>query len=459
MKSRIPHPYVLLVGLMILAALSTWFVPAGSYDRVVRDGREVVDPLSYRPVEARPAGPGAVLLAFPRGLREISEIVFYIFIIGGAFGVLNRTGVVESGVRALVRRLGRDKALIVPLLTAVFAVGGGTIGIAEETLVFLPALLLLARSLGYDSLVAGGIALVGANAGFAAAFMNPFTVGVAQGIAGLPLFSGMGFRLGLWAVMTSVTVVFMARYARRVAARPELSRMHELDQAREPLAGAGAAGPFTKRHALVLTMIAAALGLLVVGAVRWGWGILELSGLFFGLALAAGPAGGLSLDDTVRSFVQGAADITYAALIVGLARGTLVVLRDARVIDTITRALVVTIQGWSSWLSAVGIYVIQNLLHFIVPSGSGQAAVSMPILAPLGDLVGVTRQTNVLAYQLGNGLTNVFIPTQGYFMAALGILRIPWTTWVRWLLPLLLTWLAIGCAAVILASVIRLGPF
>ena len=191
----------------------------------------------------------------------------------------------------------------------------------------------------------------------------------------------------------------------------------------------------------------------------WGWGILELSGLFFGLALAAGPAGGLSLDDTVRSFVQGAADITYAALIVGLARATLVVLRDARVLDTITRALVVAIQGWSSWLSAVGIYVIQNLLHFLVPSGSGQAAVSMPILAPLGDLVGVTRQTNVLAYQLGNGLTNVFIPTQGYFMAALGILRIPWTTWVRWLLPLLLAWLAIGCAAVILASVIRLGPF
>jgi uncharacterized ion transporter superfamily protein YfcC len=459
MKSRIPHTYVLLVGLMTLAALSTWFVPAGSYDRVVRDGREVVDPLSYHPVEARPAGPGAVLLAFPRGLREISEIVFYIFIIGGAFGVLNRTGVVESGVRALVRRLGRDKALIVPLLTAVFAVGGGTIGIAEETLVFLPALLLLARSLGYDSLVAGGIALVGANAGFAAAFMNPFTVGVAQGIAGLPLFSGMGFRLGLWAVMTSVTVVFMARYARRVGARPELSRMHELDKAREPLPGTGAAGPFTKRHALVLTLIAAALGLLVVGAVRWGWGILELSGLFFGLALAAGPAGGLSLDDTVRSFVQGAADITYAALIVGLARGTLVVLRDARVIDTITRALVVAIQGWSSWLSAVGIYVIQNLLHFIVPSGSGQAAVSMPILAPLGDLVGVTRQTNVLAYQLGNGLTNVFIPTQGYFMAALGILRIPWTTWVRWLLPLLAIWLAVGCGAVILASVIRLGPF
>jgi uncharacterized ion transporter superfamily protein YfcC len=459
MKSRVPHTYVLLIGLLALAAVATWIIPAGSYTRVVEQGREVVDPLSYHAVEARPAGPGAFILAFPRGLREISEIVFYIFIIGGTFGVLNRTGVIQAGVSALVRRLGQNKALIVPLLTVVFALGGGTIGIAEETLVFLPALLLLARSLGYDSLVAGGIALVGANAGFAAAFMNPFTVGVAQGIVGLPLFSGMGFRLGLWAVMTAVTVVFMTRYARRVGAKPELSRMYEFDKAREPLPGADKAEPFTRKHRLVLAALLGALVLLVVGALRWHWGILELSGLFFGLALVAGPLGGLSLDDTVRAFIQGAADIAYAALIVGLARATLVVLRDARVIDTITHALVMTVQGWSSWLSAVGIYFMQNLLHFIVPSGSGQAAVSMPILAPLGDLVGITRQTNVLAYQLGNGLTNVFVPTQGYFMAALGILKIPWTVWVRWLLPLLAIWLAIGCGAVILANAIRLGPF
>lgn len=459
MKSRIPHTYVLLIGLMTLAAVSTWIIPAGSYDRVVNDGREVVDARSYHAVEARPAGPGALLLAFPRGLREIAEIVFYIFIIGGAFGVLNRTGVIQAGINALVRRFGRNKALIVPLLTAVFAVGGGTIGIAEETLVFLPALLLLARSLGYDSLVAGGVALVGANAGFAAAFMNPFTVGVAQGIVGLPLFSGMGFRLGLWAVMTAVTVVFMTRYAKRVAAKPEMSRMYEFDKTREPLPNADQAEPGSRKHPLVLVVLLAALVLLVVGAIRWRWGILELSGLFFGLALAAGPLGGLSLDDTVRSFIQGAADITYAALIVGLARATLVVLRDGQVIDTITHAMAVTIQGWSSSLSAVGIYAMQNLLNFIVPSGSGQAAVSLPILAPLGDLVGVTRQTNVLAYQLGNGLTNVFVPTQGYFMAALGILKIPWTVWVRWLLPLLAIWLAIGCGAVVLANIIRFGPF
>lgn len=459
MKLRVPHTYVLLAGLMALAAASTWIIPAGSYDRVVERGREVVDPLSYHRVEAEPAGIGSLFLAFPRGLVEIAEIVFYIFIIGGAFGVLARTGVIQSGVRSVVRRLGGRKALVVPLLAFVFAVGGGTIGIAEETLVFLPALLVLARSLGYDSLVAGGVALVGANAGFASAFLNPFTVGVAQGIVGLPLFSGMGFRLGLWAVMTAVTVVFLARYARRVAARPETSLMYELDRASGPLAEAAEAPAPGAGAPLVLAALAAGLVLLVVGALAWGWGILELSGLFLGLALAAGPLGGLSLDETAKSFIAGAADITYAALIVGLARGTLVVLRDASVLDTITHALVAAIRGWSAWLSALGIYAVQNLLNFFVPSGSGQAAVSMPILAPLGDLVGVTRQTNVLAYQLGNGLTNVLVPTQGYFMAALGILRIPWTTWVRWLLPLLAAWLVIGGAAVVLASLLRLGPF
>jgi uncharacterized ion transporter superfamily protein YfcC len=362
-------------------------------------------------------------------------------------------------VHSLVRRFGGRKALIVPVLTVAFAVGGGTIGIAEETLVFLPALLVLCRSLGYDSLLAGGVALVGANAGFASAFLNPFTVGVAQGIVGLPLFSGMGFRLVLWAVMTAVTVVFLARYARRIGARPETSLVFDLDRTRGRLAETEGEEARGGRGPLVLAALVATLVLLVVGALAWSWGILELSGLFFGLALVAGPLGGLSLDDTVRSFIAGAADITYAALIVGLARGTLVVLRDANVLDTITHSLVAAIRGWSAWLSALGIYAVQNLLNFFVPSGSGQAAVSMPILAPLGDLVGVTRQTNVLAYQLGNGLTNVLVPTQGYFMAALGILRIPWTTWVRWLLPLLAVWLVVGGAAVVLASLIRLGPF
>jgi uncharacterized ion transporter superfamily protein YfcC len=454
MKTRIPHTYVLLFSLMLIAAAATWIIPAGSYNRIIKDGRELIDPESYRPAEGRPAGIPSILMAFPKALAEVADIVFYIFIIGGAFGVLNQTGAIQSGIHSLVRRLGGKRTLLLVVLTLVFAVGGGSIGIAEETLVFLPALLLLARSL-----VAGGIALVGANAGFASAFMNPFTVGVAQGIVGLPLFSGLQFRLVLWAIMATVTVLFMARYAAKVRARPQISLMYELDQKRAPVEASGAQEKFTGRHSAVLMVALAALVLLAVGALRWHWGIRELSALFFGLAIVAGPVGKLPLDETAKSFIRGAADLTYAGLVVGLARSILVIMRDAQVMDTLTHALAATIRHWPSSISAVGIYIIQNLLHFFVPSGSGQAAVSMPILAPLGDVLGITRQTNVLAYQLGNGLTNVFIPTQGYFMAALGILGIPWSKWIRWLLPLLIIWAVIGCAAVLIAQAIHWGPF
>ena len=459
MTLRVPHAYVLLVMITIMAAISTWLIPAGAYDRVQHDGREIIDPTTYHSVAPHPAGVTAVVTAFPKALVEVADIVFYIFIIGGAFGVLHGTGTIQAGIYYIVRRIGKRAALVVPLLTLLFAIGGGSLGIAEETLVFLPALLLLARSLGYDSLVAGGIALVGANAGFASAFMNPFTVGVAQGIVGLPLFSGMEFRLVLWAIITSVTIVFLARYAARVKAEPSKSLAYDLDRKREPLGLPETEERFATRHAVVLLICLAVFVALAVGAMRWRWGLLELSALFFALAIMAGPLGGLSFDETARFFVRGAADMTYAGLVVGLARGALVILRDASVVDTITYAMANAVSQWPSSMSAVGIYLMQNLLNFIVPSGSGQAAVSLPILAPLGDLLDITRQTNVLAYQLGNGLTNIFTPTQGYFMAALGILNIPWSMWARWLAPLLLIWLGIGLVAVLVAHAIHLGPF
>ncbi len=459
MKIRVPHTYVLLVMIMIAAAAGTWVIPAGQYNRVVLQGREIIDPGSYHRVAPNPAGFAALSTAFPKALVEVADIVFYIFIIGGAFGVLNGTGTIQASIYHLVRRIGRREALLVPILTLAFAIGGGSIGIAEETLVFLPALLLLSRSLGYDSLVAGGIALVGANAGFASAFMNPFTVGVAQGIVGLPLFSGMEFRIVLWLVITSVTIVFLTRYAARVKAVPSASPMYDLDRERGPLDPEAAEQPFTRSHLAAVVICLLALGALAVGAIRWHWGILELSALFFVMSVLAGPLGGLSFNETARCFVQGAADLTYAGLVVGLARGALVIMRDGCVIDTITYAMATAVSQWPSSLSVVGIYLMQNVLNFFVPSGSGQAAVSMPILAPFGDLLGITRQTNVLAFQLGNGLTNIFVPTQGYFMAALGILRIPWSTWSRWLMPLLLTWLALGLIAVLVAHAVQLGPF
>lgn len=458
-KFALPHTYVLLVVIMLVAALASWLIPSGKYDRVELEGRQIIDPTSYHRVQANPAGVVAVATAFPKALIEVADIVFYIFIIGGAFGVLNRTGIIHVGIQYIVRRIGKREWLIVPGLTLFFSIGGGTIGIAEETLVFLPTLYVLTRSLGYDSLVAGGVALVGASTGFSAAFLNPFTVGVAQGIVGLPLFSGIQFRIAVWCIFTVVSVVYLSRYAAKIKADPSASPMYELDRQREPVDDLAGEGEFTKRHLAVLLLCVVALGALVVGAMRWHWGILELSALFFALAVVAGPLGGLSANGTARSFIAGAADMTYAGLVVGLARGSLVILREASVMDTITQAMANAVSHWPASISVLGIYFMQSLLNFIIPSGSGQAAVSLPILAPLGELLGITRQTNVLAYQLGDGLTNILTPTQGYFMAALGILKIPWSVWARWLLPLLAIWLVLGSIAVVVANAIRLGPF
>jgi uncharacterized ion transporter superfamily protein YfcC len=459
LKIPVPHTYVLLVAIMVVAALASWLIPAGEYDRVDHEGRQIIDPDSYHRVPANPAGVFAVTTAFPKALIEVADIVFYIFIIGGAFGVLNETGSIHAGIQHVVRRIGKREWLIVPGLTVLFSIGGGTIGIAEETLVFLPTLYLLARSLGYDSLVAGGVALVGASTGFSSAFLNPFTVGVAQGIVGLPLFSGFQFRIVLWFLFTVVSVVYLSRYAARIKGEPSASMMYELDRQRDPVDDADDESAFTKRHMAVLVLCVVALGALVIGALRWHWGILELSALFFALAVVAGPLGGLSANGTARSFIAGAADMTYAGLVVGLARGSLVILREASVIDTITQAMADAVSHWPASVSVLGIYFMQSLLNFIIPSGSGQAAVSLPILAPLGELLGITRQTNVLAYQLGDGLTNILTPTQGYFMAALGILKIPWSVWARWLLPLLAIWLVLGSIAVLVAHAIHLGPF
>jgi len=459
MKLKVPHTYTLLAGLILTAAVCTWIVPAGVYTRVAHGGRELIDPASYHHVPATPAGPVDVLLAFPQGLGEVADIVFYIFILGGAFGVLNATGTITGSIGRLVERMHDKRVLIVPALTLVFAIGGGSIGIAEETLVFLPALLLLARSMGYDSLTAGAIALVGANAGFAAAFTNPFTVGVAQGIVGLPLFSGFTFRLVCWTIITAATVAWVTWYAERVRRDPTLSLVYEIDRRRPPLAAEDAAHVFGPRQVAVLALSFAALVVLAVGSARWHWGLQELSALFIALAAVAGPVGGLSFDETAVNFVKGAADLTYAALVVGLARGVLVILRGANTLDTTTQAMATAVQAWPTSLSVLGIYVMQTALNFIVPSGAGQAAISMPIVAPLGDVLGITRQTNVLAYQFGNGFTNIVTPTQGYFMAALGILGIPWSTWVRWLVPLLGVWLLISGVALLIAQAIHWGPF
>lgn len=459
-KFEIPHVYVILLFVVVVCAILTYIVPAGQYDMMESaNGRSVVDPSSFQYVDNTPVGLMDVLKSVPDGMVETASIIFFIFMVGGAFSVIDATGAIEAGIgRITLKMRGKERAII-PIIVFVFSLGGAVFGMAEETLPFIPIMVTLAIALGFDSLTGIGIVLAGAGAGFAGAFMNPFTVGVAQGIAELPLFSGMGFRIVAYLVMVTLVIGFLFNYAGKVRKNPRLSPMYEIDIKRDDKLDLDNLKELTNNRKLVLIILAATIGLLVFGVITYGWYIQEIAALFMGMAIVAALAGKLGLNGFAKNLVKGFANLAGGALVVGFARAILVVLTKGHILDTILYASSETLLQLPSAVSAVGMYVFQCLLNFIVPSGSGQAAVSIPILAPLSDLVGVTRQTAVLAYQFGDGISNIFTPTSGYFMAGLALAKVPWQKWAKWILPLIIAEYIIAGILVFVAHSIGYGPF
>lgn len=441
-KRTFPDTIAIILGIMAVFVLLTWIVPAGTFERTEVDGRELIVPGSYQRVEAAPQGLFALLKAPIRGFVGAAQIIAFVFLVGGSFKILTQTGSVDAGLQSIVRfteRKPQFKRFILPLVIVLFSLAGSTFGMSEETLVFVLLTIPLALALGYDSIVGVAISFVGAGLGFAGAFINPFTIGVAQGIAELPPGSGMGYRILVWLIVTAVGVAYIMRYALRIERDPTRSPVYELDRVRHPeeLQG-GAKQDFTRRHVWVLLSLAAALALLVVGVSRWGWYIAEIAGLFIGLGIVAGLLGKLSLDEAIEAFKNGAAEMITAALVIGLARGLIVLAEDGRIMDTLLHAVAQASEGLPRTVTVVIMFLLQSSLNFFVPSGSGQAALTMPIMAPLSDLLGISRQTAVLAYQFGDGISNLIIPTSGVTMGVLAIARIPYTIWLRWMLPFFL---------------------
>lgn len=455
---RIPFPdtVVLLGGILVVFMVLTWVIPAGEYPRVEVNGRSVVQPEGFAYVESRPVTPWGLFTAPLKGFEAAAEVIGFVFLIGASFSVVTRTGAIQAALMQVVRwgeRRPRQRKWTIPLMMTLFSLGGATFGMAEETLVFILITIPMARAMGYDTLVGLAIPVVGAAAGFAGAFMNPFTVGIAQGIAQLPLFSGMGYRLGVWAVFTTLSVVFVMRYAGRVARDPARSLVAGLPGLGVGVAVAGATGaagaagaaaravmdePMTGRRWGVLGVLMMTLTGLVVGATLWGWYIPEMSGLFLAMGLVSAGVYGLRMGDTVAAFYQGARDMTVAAILIGFARSLLVVAEEGRIIDTLLHTVATWAEGYPAVVSVEIMFVAQTLVNFFVPSGSGQAALTMPIMAPLSDLLGITRQTAVLAFQFGDGITNLIIPTNGLMMALLGVAKVPYDRWVRFIAPLVL---------------------
>ncbi len=461
MKFKIPHTYALLFFIIVIVALLTYVIPAGEFERAVDPdtGRTFVVPDTYHTVERSPVGFFGLFKAIPGGMEAAGYIIFFVLMIGGSFGILQATGAINAGIGAVVKKTQGKEKLIIPIIMIIFSLAGAILGAAEEMLPFYPIIIALSLALGFDTITGTAMVLLGAGAGFAGAFMNPFTVGIAQGISGLPLFSGIGYRLIVYVIILSVTIIYVYRYASKVQKNPELSPTYEQDKKQHNSFDMNNLPEFTGRHKLVLIAFVIGLAILAYGVVKLGFYITELTAMFLIIGIAAGILGGLGINTIAEEFVNGARELVYGALVIGLATSIMVVMKEGNIIDTVIYSLASAVQNLPPTLSAVGMFIVQSFINLIVPSGSGQAAVSMPIMAPMADVVGITRQSAVLAFQLGDGFSNVISPTSGYFMAALAIGGIAWDKWAKWMFPLFLIWSVIGAVLVSISVMINYGPF
>lgn len=458
---KMPSALVLLVIIILFAALASYLVPAGMFDRVedLNTGRQVVDPTTFHYVDQNPIGIFELFLAIPAGMQQSASIIFFLLIIGGAFRIMQATGAIDVGMGTVVKKMAGKETLLIPVVMFIFSLGGAFIANAEEVLAFMPLMVSICIAMGFDSITGTAILLLGAGAGFASGITNAFTVGVAQGIAGLPLFSGMGLRFAAYFALTSVTIIYVYLYAKRIKKNPSLSSMHEQDKHLSFNIDIDNLPAFTTRHKLVLlTFLLGVVGL-VFGVIKYGFYIDELSAIFLIVGLVAGFAGGLKGDQIAEEFVKGCGDLLFAGVIIGFSRATTVILTNANVMDTIINGMAGVLKVFPTIVSAVGMFVVQDIFNIIVPSGSGQAAITMPIMAPLADVIGLTRQTAVLAYQFGDAFTNVLTPTSGYFMAAIAMSNISWNKWAKWFLPLFGMWCLIAAIFLVIAVQIGYGPF
>jgi uncharacterized ion transporter superfamily protein YfcC len=461
MRLRMPNTFVLLFAILALIALATWLVPGGKYETHLVNGRQLVDPASFHYVASSPQGLVALMKAPIKGFVEAAQIIGFVLIVGGAFAVVQRTEAIDTAIRSIARAHETSsvvRAALIPVFVTLFSLGGATFGMNEEVIPFILIFVPLALALGYDTIVGVSIPFLGSQVGFGAAFLNPFNVGIAQGIAGVPVFSGMGYRLIVWAAATVVTIAFLMWYAARVKNNPALSPTYVLDQTRrlEHPATLSSSDRMTGRHTAVLAIFALALGSMVIGVVKFDWYIDEIAALFLSMAIVVGIVGRLGPDNWVGAFMQGAKDLAPTALVIAIARGTMILARDAHIIDTMLHGLMPLVQSSHPVFAAQKMYLIQSVINFFIHSGTGQAALTMPIMAPLADLVGVTRQTAILAFQLGE-LSTPMIPTSGITVGVLALARVPWLTWAKWMIPLQLIYLVLALALLVPPCLMQWG--
>ena len=463
MKLRMPHTMVLLLAVMVLALVVTWLLPPGAYQTAqTATGAQLIVPGTFAPLPERTyLPPWAILTAIPRALASVQGIVFFILLVGGVFGVVRHTEAIEAGIGRTFGLFQHRQGLLVFMAMAMFAVLSASFGMASEYIPFVAVLVALCAAVRLDAMTAASILLVGYGVGYGASTTNPFTVFIAQDIAGVPLGSGLWFRAVVLAVALLIGFQHVWSYVLRVRRDPSLSLTAAPELAPDapsapPVAEAMVFPAMTTTRRLVLAALGVTIAALIAGIVVGHWQLPQLSALFLGLGLAAALIARIPADDACRAFIAGASRMTGVAILVGFARAIGLILEDGQVLHTLVEATAAPLGQIPREAAAVAMLAIQSLLNIVIPSGSGQALATMPIMAPIADVVGVSRQVSVLAFQFGDGFTNLLLPTNPFLMAILGLAGVSYGQWARLMWPLLVKLMLLSALAVVVAVQIGL---
>ena len=460
-KFVFPNTYVIIILMMIVAVLLTWIIPSGEFERVKDEvsKQSIIIPGTFKYIENNPISLFKIPVYIMKGLAKASDIVFLVIIVGGAFNIIIETGMFQSFAGRLTKVFSNKEVLIIPAFSTIFALACTTMGV-NTFIGFAPIAVIIARSIGYDAIVGVSMVALGGAIGFSTGTFNPFTTGVAQSLAGLPIFSGLGYRFVCLVVFLVVTNIYIIWYAKKIKANPESSVVYEMEQENKKIeVSEKQHDKIEGRHYLVLLIVIACFVLLVYGSQNWKWKLQENAAMFIWMGVLSGFAYGFGPSKIAEEFTKGAKKLVYGALMIGMANGISLILTDGKILDTTVQYLGGLLVTLPSYLQAAGMFLMQLLINGLITSGSGQAAATMPIMLPVADIIGITKQTTVLAFNFGDGLSNYILPTSSALMGFIAMVGISYSNWMKFMWKLFLIWIVVGAILVIVANSINYGPF
>ena len=456
-KVKMLHAFAFLFLITCIAAALTYILPAGEYIRETVNGRTMVVPESYHSVERSPVSVFGIFACVSKAWTSAADLIFLTFTVGAAIHVLEDTGAINAILGNLISKVrGKEEWLLIGI-SIIFSCLGATGAFSNAVVATVPLGVIIAKQLGYDSLVGFIITYVATFTGFSAGWSNVFTTVIAQQVAELPILSGMTVRIAEHVILMAISLFFLIRYARKIKRDPKQSLSED---PMEPIAETDhATVPITKRHILLCLISAACFGVLIVGTMKFGFSTTDMSAVFLAMVVLVGLFGGLGVNGTAASFIAGLKNVCYAALLLGMAKSISVVLTQGNIIDTIVYYMSAPISAVGSVFGAQLMFIFNFFFNFVIPSGSGQALTVMPVMVPIADLAGITRQVCVETYRFGDGLSNLLWPTVGSMMASLGIANVDYAKYLKWGVPLVLCHAIVGFIIITVAQMVSWGPF